>query len=141
MKFSQGAFLVLSWLWAQPQTLAGGLARLFFRRNLRQKNGWVTAVFVPGNWGAVSLGPTVFLGEFGDEDEVRRILAHEAGHSRQSLVLGPLYLLVIGLPSLVWASWHLRWGQERGVAYGKFYTEAWADRWGKGERPFHELNT
>jgi hypothetical protein len=134
MKLRSGALVVLSWLWAQPQTLVGGLGHLVFRRRRRQKNDWVTAIFVPGNWGALSLGPTVFLGEVADEAWTQRVLAHETGHSWQSLVLGPFYLLVIGLPSLVWAWWYTRWGQKRQVAYGSFYTEAWADRWGS----FHE---
>lgn len=33
-------------------------------------------------------------------------LRHELGHTRQSKILGPLYLLVIGLPSLIHAGLH-----------------------------------
>ena len=43
---------------------------------------------------------------------------HELGHSIQSRILGPLYLLVIGLPS----------------SYYSFYTERWADHLGNVER-------
>lgn len=42
-------------------------------------------------------------------------------------VLGPLYLLIIGLPSFLWASLK-RAGLFRGRDYYSFYTEKWADR-------------
>ena len=56
---------------------------------------------------------------------------HELGHSRQSKMLGPLYLLVVGLPSLLWAAW---WNKKRGMSYYSFYTEKWADKLGNVER-------
>ena len=31
------------------------------------------------------------------------IVAHEYGHTIQSLMFGPFYLLVIGIPSMVWS--------------------------------------
>ena len=55
----------------------------------------------------VSLGPVTFGGHgFSHWD-------HEAGHTWQSRVLGPLYLFIIGIPS----------------AAGAQYTEDWADDW------------
>ena len=56
---------------------------------------------------------------------------HEWGHTRQSRMLGPLYLIVIGLPSLLWAAW---WNPGRKAGYFDFYTEKWADRLGGIER-------
>ena len=56
---------------------------------------------------------------------------HELGHSIQSRILGPLYLLVIGLPSLLWAAW---WNEDRNRSYYSFYTERWADYLGNVER-------
>ena len=32
----------------------------------------------------------------------RELLPHEYGHTIQSLILGPAYLLVVGLPSIMW---------------------------------------
>ena len=54
------------------------------------------------------------------------MLRHEAGHRRQSVILGPLYLLVVGLPSFLWASSKTA-GLFRGRDYYSFYTEKWAD--------------
>ena len=67
---------------------------------------------------------------------LERILRHEYGHSIQSLVLGPLYLFVVGLPSILWCrvpalgkSW--RSGRR---SYYSFITERSADRLGGNER-------
>lgn len=57
-----------------------------------------------------------------------RILKHEIGHTKQSLYLGPLYLIVIGLPSIVWAFIQSRWMKD--CDYYSFYTEKWANRLG-----------
>ena len=60
------------------------------------------------------------------------VFAHERGHSIQSMILGPLYLPVIGLPSLLWAAWYRR--TDRDVSYYRFYTERWADYLGGVDR-------
>lgn len=56
---------------------------------------------------------------------------HEWGHTRQSMYLGWLYLLAIGLPSLLWAFvYDSGWN----VSYYDFYTEKWADKLGGVKR-------
>ena len=47
----------------------------------------------------LSLGPFIFVPRHCS----RRLLVHEYGHCVQALILGPLYLPIIVLPSLVWA--------------------------------------
>lgn len=54
---------------------------------------------------------------------------HEYGHSRQSRILGPLYLVVVGIPSLfVNVLW--RMGIVKYEDYYRWYPERWADRLG-----------
>jgi hypothetical protein len=76
---------------------------------------------------AVTLGPVVIgIGELSPD-----VLDHEMGHWYQSILLGPLYFLIIGLPSVLHALWFQR--RYRGSNrhdYYRFYTEAWADAWG-----------
>ena len=55
------------------------------------------------------------------------IKEHEWGHTRWSLYLGPLYLLIIGLPSIIWAMIHTPYSKR---SYYWFYTERLADRSG-----------
>lgn len=50
-------------------------------------------------------------------------LKHEYGHTIQSKYLGWLYLFVIGLPSLVWATCFRRYRIKYGISYYDFYTE------------------
>jgi hypothetical protein len=52
------------------------------------------------NIGAVSLGQYIFIFSDYGKDEMR-IIKHEYGHTRQSHILGPLYLLVVGVPSII----------------------------------------
>ena len=57
-------------------------------------------------------------------------IKHEYGHSVQSAYLGPLYLFVIGIPSLIWAGCFDSWREKHNKSYYWFYTESWADKLG-----------
>jgi hypothetical protein len=48
------------------------------------------SIFVPFEW---------FDGSYWQDNYIK----HEYGHSIQSKILGPLYLFIIGIPSLLWA--------------------------------------
>ena len=75
-------------------------------------------------FGGVSLGYFIFLDT---ENEID--IHHEWGHQLQSLLLGPLYLLVIGLPSAICCGFNLHKGNN--YKYYNYPWEAWADKWGK----------
>ena len=77
----------------------------------------VTAPAYMDGWGgAFSLGP-VLTGWSGFSD-----WQHEYGHTWQNRVLGPFYLVVIALPSLISAI-------SSPSSHSEFYTEKWADKW------------
>lgn len=121
-------FVLWQCTWGAPQTLAGLCVYLWGRAKgwPRQRyNGAAASAW--GGTAGLSLGLFVFVPGFGDA----RLLTHEYGHCLQSLVLGPLYLPVIALPSAVW--FHLpalrRLRQKKGIAYYAFYSERWADKW------------
>lgn len=89
------------------------------------------------NSGGMSLSNHIFLprkhfdktlDEIMDSKWHRDYLAHEYGHTIQSYKLGPLYLLVIGLPSIVWAGCFKNWRKKHNKDYYSFYTERWADK-------------
>jgi hypothetical protein len=61
---------------------------------------------------------------------VQNYIKHEYGHTIQSKYLGWFYLLVIGLPSLIWAGCFEGYRQKTGKSYYSFYTEKWADKLG-----------
>ena len=83
---------------------------------------------------SISLGMFVFISsEVWIENDSKkdglpkRILVHEYGHTVQSLILGPLYLFVIGIPSLVWGFFGAKMRNKKQIPYGAFFTEGWAN--------------
>lgn len=122
--------VVLTWTWCLPTTLvglgAGLFAKVFLEGRAEVFQG-ATVVRSPRlrRLGGVCLGPVILVGDRADPELVR----HEWGHFRQHLRLGPLYLVVIGIPSVTHAGWHaLRGGGF--PEYFHFWTEAWADALG-----------
>ena len=135
-------YWLVQWTWGLPQNLLGGIlaaglliARPEFAHDLRFFHGALVV-----RWplrSSMALGIFIFFGQTGHPD-ADAILVHEYGHTIQSCILGPLYLPVIGLPSLIWAWWpSLRRDRAAGKRnYFTFYTEKWANRC--GERVTHE---
>ncbi len=122
----KAAFVLWQCIWGLPQTLLGCM--LFLACSRYPRSGFHGAVAVHWPQGrAVSLGLFLFAGLEGE------LLVHEYGHSLQSLLLGPLYLPVILLPSMVWAGLPAlgRWRQQKCRPYAWLYTESWANRLGE----------
>ena len=89
---------------------------------------------------SVSLGMFVFVtdetyfyeklkGEFTKEELSQRLLVHEYGHTIQSLVLGPLYLMIMGIPSTLWGFLPSCYNKRKNehISYFSFFTESWAN--------------
>ena len=74
--------------------------------------------------GAVTLGNYVFVGL---NSEYRKTVKHELGHTIQSKILGPLYLIVIGIPSITYCGLRRMFPSLRKKNYYNFYTEKWAN--------------
>lgn len=127
-------YVLIQWTWGILQNVIGVLlmagllvARPSRARELRTFHG---AVVVP--WGQVGgsmgMGMFIFFGHDGRQG-ADRILVHEYGHTIQSCILGPAYLFVIGLPSLLWAWLPACRNRRAGdpFAYFDFYPERWAN--------------
>lgn len=119
---------ILLWIWQAPQNIVGLVFHLIYGRTMARYRG-INVVVSERFPGGISLGDTIFVKRpyLADPDTWN----HEYGHTRQSLYLGPFYLFVVGIPSLLWA-WY--WTPGRGVSYYSFYTEKWADKLGGVER-------
>lgn len=118
------------WIWELPQILLGLILAGFYKlshpdhfRIESYEDSYV--IHSKGMKGGISLGCYIILGFY---DQNLTTVKHEYGHCRQSKMLGPFYLLVIGLPSLI----HLliRREMRHKCDYYHFYTEAWADKLG-----------
>lgn len=119
---------ILKYFWQLPQLIAAFIYYWYLRSKdeiLDTCTCQGTIVFIKRkSCGSVTLGPYIFLSPKATDTTVR----HEWGHARQSLILGPLYLIVIGIPSIIWAATH------RTIApntdYFDFFTEKWANKLG-----------
>ena len=126
-------FWLLQWTWGLPQTLLGFVIYLCnFRKPHEMYRGCIVTRW--GDGGSLGLGMFLFLGC--DDPRVR---VHEFGHSVQSLLLGPLFLPIMGIPSVLWCNlpWCRKLRREKGVSYYRFYPESTANRlgaWASGEK-------
>lgn len=120
-------------IWGLPQNIIGFILYLFYRKKGEVNKFWdSTVVELKGKTklgGAVSLGLFIFVwSDYGIGDYHLKTLKHEYGHSIQSKILGPLYLLIIALPSLIWAGLFAKYRYKNKISYYSFYTEKWANK-------------
>lgn len=111
------------WSWGAIQSSLGlGIGAIFVllggdvtprwgMGNVVKAHSWM------GRIGGISFGPTIIT------SSTFKDAPHEWGHTWQSRVLGPFYLLVVGIPSLISAA------TQSYADHKKFYTERWADAW------------
>ena len=124
-------FYLLQFSWGIIQNLMGAILflALFVLEPEAKKEFYHGAlVFYWKNRGSLSLGMFIFFGH-SYSAEARQIITHEYGHSIQSLLLGPFYLAVIGLPSLLWSALPQleTWRRKNGKDYYWLYCESWAN--------------
>ena len=130
-------YTILQWTWGILQNILGGLLFLFLLiKNPKAKHDYYHgAVVTPWKQGkgSMGLGMFIFFGHQGAPD-AKEVIVHEWGHTVQSVILGPLFLFVIGLPSLIWAYTPKfeKMRKEKNIPYTAAYCEKWAS--GMGER-------
>ena len=117
----------IKWLWQFPQNMLalcieGVLCEAAYREGEADGNTIIVNIVLPS---AMSLGDYLFVNPMSSQKSIQ----HECGHSKQSDILGPLYLIVIGIPSLLHNIVHylcskigIKW------KYYSFYTEYWANK-------------
>lgn len=128
-------FYLVQFTWGLPQNLAGLIGYLILSRKCKQerfRRSFITYVSA-NNFGGVSMGIFIFVNPDKPADWLQDTRIHEYGHTYQSLLLGPLYLLVIGLPSSVWCNFPpcVNYRKKNDVSYYWLYCEGWANLWGR----------
>lgn len=119
----------LFYLWELPQNLVGLAVTTVMGRGKKEPYRNARVLRTKKMRGGISLGRYLIVNDIPSNPDLAQ---HEWGHTRQSRMLGPLYLPVIALPSLLWAAW---WNPRRKRGYYTFYTERWADRLAGIKRP------
>ena len=127
---------ILLYIWQLPQNLLGLIIILFMKPYIsKEKYKGITYIISKKMQGGISLGNYIILSEsYKDKAISQKTWNHEWGHTRDSIIFGPLYLIIIGLPSLIWASIYGKLIPYTNNGYYKFYTEKRADRLGGVER-------
>ena len=130
-------------LWELPQNVlgAGLLAAHRALRGAKSETRERQRLFIESKWVAVSLGYFVFWMEPKASrhfflDEATR--DHEFGHTLQSRMLGPLYLALIGVPSVSRVAYAIAYRELTGKRW-RHYFDGWpekqADRYGSVDPP------
>lgn len=119
---------ILKYIWQLPQNI---VAEIYYYHLLCNEQILCfgeykdAKLYTKSSSGSVTLGNHIFASCRVSDNTLK----HEYGHTKQSLILGPLYLIIIGLPSILWAATHNTIAPNKN--YSWFFTEAWADKLGK----------
>ncbi len=135
-------YIIIQCTWGIVQTSLGFIVFLI---NIKNRHYFYHGAIITERniSSSVSLGMFVFTttnpmkdkrakDKIPDDELNKRLLVHEYGHTIQSLIFGPLYLIVIGIPSALWG--FLPYFQNKrnsGVSYFSFYTEKFANYLGE----------
>ena len=114
------------WTWELLQTIIGLFVIWIYKAEYFKDKGNRKIYLSKTMPGGISLGRYIILNTRYTSDI--KTHNHEYGHTRQSLYLGPLYLFVIGIPSILNAAFDFT------SYYYDFYTEKWADKLGGVKR-------
>jgi len=138
-------YFILQCTWGALQTLVG---LIFFLVNIKKPHNFYKGC-INTKWnlyGGISLGLFIFtpnenckeleqITEGSHEklcEGASKIRVHEYGHTYQSLILGPFYIIP-GIISICWANMkrYRRLREKYGVPYSFCWVESWADRLGE----------
>lgn len=115
----------LLYLHQLPQNGLGALLRLIYKGN-DSKYKDVIVRRSTSMRGGISLGRYIIVNQWSNE----RTIMHEYGHCVQSRKLGWLYLIVVGLPSIL----HAAFCPCKRHSYYDIFPENWADKLGGVKR-------
>jgi len=124
-------------IWEFPQHLLAFILLKVFKISHKEKYKTATVYYIDSKFmfGA-SLGEYILIHK--DWSNMKKTIKHEYGHTLQSYMFGPLYLLIIGLPSVIQnilSSIFYKLGKpEMHRNYYKRYPESWADKLGGVDR-------
>lgn len=131
--------LLFLFLWQLPQNIVGAICILSYSHygTFFTADDEIVELYFKSCFGSsVSLGDTIILDNsywelfnYYPNTALVMMIDHEHGHQIQSRILGPLYLIVIGIPSLL-GNLVFRLFKINPKYYHKLPWEAWADKLG-----------
>lgn len=128
--------LVLLIIWQLPQLFVGFILSQFFRDHSEVSYENFTAMKCRTElWFCFTLGWFIFAPQCVNDD----IMRHEVGHCIQSRYLGPLYLIVVGLTSVI-LFWLKKLLKKDSYWYHNHFPENWANKLGNVRSEFYKPN-
>lgn len=125
---------ILLTIWQLPQVLVGLFLLILYKKSSKiiYKDDYVK-VYSCNIPGGISLGTIILINKYMC---TKNTINHEIGHTKQSRYLGWLYLIIIGLPSILhaWLNNYIGCCKNHIEGYYHFYTEKWADKLGGVKR-------
>jgi hypothetical protein len=129
--------LPLLFIWELPQNMLGLLvyAIMKMKRQIVITEQETHHLFIETPNTGVSLGWFIFWTPAGNRFThlTNDCRMHEYGHARQSVMLGPLYLPVVGIPSLARVFYRRWYCMKYGHSWQNYFSafpENWADKLG-----------
>lgn len=119
----------IQWTWGIYQTTGGLIVYLWYIRCPHSfYKGTIRTVW--NKHYGMSIGQFIFTPQ---EDTDEETTVHEYGHTFQSLLLGPLYIPLIAIPSLIWlfSPVFIKMRRDKEIRYTSLYCEKWASDWGE----------
>ena len=121
--------ILSNWVWQLPQNLLGIIWKRIKKESVITSisNDDIRSVdaeaYLMKAGGAVTLGKYVFISQTYRDQGMT--IKHECGHVKQSKMLGPIYLIVIGVPSILhaWLNDYIGCCNKHEEGYYHFYTE------------------
>ena len=132
----------LSRIWEAPQKALAHIIKKITKAEIldpTEMNGEIVHFYFWNHNRGLSLSNHIFLPKKHFNKPIHEVItskwhcnyiSHEYGHTIQSHKLGPLYLLVIALPSMIWAGCFENYRIKHNIDYYSFYTEVSADKLG-----------
>lgn len=127
---------ILFWFWQFTYGLLqniAGLCMLAIYKAKGSKSEWYHNALITyidkKNFGGVSLGMFIFITDKAEGDKLNDYRIHEFGHTVQTMILGPLWLLVIAFPSFIWCGLPAlnKWRKDNDISYYWLYCEGWSN--------------
>ena len=119
----------INYVWQLPQNLLGMLYKDYISDNIITRvncDATDYECYLTKNSGGVTLGRYIFVNQ--NYTDLSNVILHEIGHTKQSRILGPLYLIIIGIPSISWAGLRRLIPALKKINYYSLYTESWANK-------------
>jgi len=135
-------FYSIRFIWELPQNLLGMIVFILQRKKIISIKRIAGRFYFKNKYIGISLGSFIFWMPLLSDNNFNfpTVMKHEFGHSVQSVYFGPLYLILVGIPSIsrvIYSKIFFSFKKRHWQNYYNGYPEKWADT--LGEKHYKKL--